>query len=67
MKKRKWLTGFRLASGKTFKELSKEIGVTPQFLYYLETGERTPSTKLAKKIAKILGFEWTKFYEEQED
>lgn len=60
---RKWLYKLRVRKKITYKNLADAVGITPQHLYYLETGERTPSTKLAKKIAKILGFEWTKFYD----
>ena len=61
---RHWLIQARYDSGKQFKELVKEMGVTQQAISNWETGKRTPRTKLAKKYAEILGFDWTKFYEE---
>jgi len=30
----------------------------------IETGERRLSVEIAKKIAEILGFDWTKFFEQ---
>jgi transcriptional regulator with XRE-family HTH domain len=30
----------------------------------VETGERKPSVKTAKKIANAFGFDWTKFFED---
>lgn len=33
----------------------------------IENGSATPSVRLAKKIAKVLNFDWTLFYEEGED
>ncbi len=63
-KTRHWLIQARHDSGKTFEQLSQELGITKQAIYYYESGERTPNPKLAKKIAKVLNFDWTKFYEE---
>ena len=63
-KTRHWLIQARHDSGKQFKELAKEIGVSQQAISNWETGKRTPKPKLAKKYAQLLGFEWTKFYEE---
>lgn len=31
----------------------------------IETGAINPSVRLAKKIAKVLNFDWTLFYEEE--
>lgn len=62
--KRKWLSKLRIDKGITYKVLAEKIGVSQQYIYYLEIGERTPSIKIAKKLGSILNFEWTKFYEE---
>lgn len=64
---RHWLIQARHDSGMSYSEISKAIGVTSQAIYYWEVGERTPSPKMAKKLSKVLGFDWTKFYEEKEE
>lgn len=61
---RHWLIQKRMDSEMTFKEISQKVGVTPQCLYYWEVGERTPSPKCAKTLANVLGFEWTRFYDD---
>ncbi len=60
---RHWLIQKRQDSGLTFKEIGTRVGVTPQCIYWWEIGKRTPSPNKAKKIANVLNFEWTKFYE----
>ena len=46
--------------------LANEIGVTEQYIYYIEAGERRPSVENAKKIANVLGFDWTLFFPDSE-
>lgn len=65
MEKRKWLIEARLNSNKNQKDIALELGVTQQAIFNWENGSRTPNPNLAKKIAKILNFDWTKFYEEK--
>ena len=31
---------------------------------FIELGERRPSVEVAKKIASVMGFNWTRFYED---
>jgi len=33
----------------------------------IELGERQPSVKVAKKIASVLGFDWTLFYQDEDE
>ncbi len=61
---RHWLIQARHDKGITHSQLAKELEVTPQAVFYWESGQRTPNPKLAQKLARILGFKWTKFYEE---
>ena len=53
----------RKAHGEQQKELAEAIGVSQISLSTYEQGIRTPKPQVAKKIARVLGFEWTKFYE----
>ena len=60
---RLWLKEIREENNLTQLKLSEKTGITEQYVYMLETGERRPSVDIAKKIAEILGFEWTRFFE----
>lgn len=44
--------------------IADQIGITRQYYNYIERGLRNPSVKTAKRIAKVLGFHWTLFFEE---
>lgn len=63
MKPRKWLVERREEKGYSQSSLAKELKVTSQAYNYIENNQRNPSVELAKKIADILNFSWTKFYE----
>ena len=61
---RKWLKELRQQKGFTQEDLAEIIGITRQHIGMIENGNSNPSPKLAKKIAKALDFNWTKFYED---
>ena len=63
--KREWLIAFRNAKGLSQEEVSEAIGVSPSTYSSYEVGVRTPKPRIAKKIANIFGFKWTKFYEDE--
>lgn len=63
MKSRKWLVERREEKGYSQSSLAKELKITSQAYKYIENNQRNPSVELAKKIADILNFSWTKFYE----
>lgn len=54
----------RIEAKKTLKELASLVGVSECYISQIETGVRRPSVALAKRIADVLGFDWTRFYEE---
>ena len=54
----------RLKKGLTLKQLADKVNVSESFCSLIETGERRPSVETAKKLAKVLKFKWTKFFEE---
>ncbi len=62
---RKWLKEMREGKNLTQECLAKATGITRQHIGMLENGVSNPSPMLAKKIAEVLGFEWTKFYEDK--
>lgn len=57
----KWLEEKR--GKKSQKQVAKEAGITQQHYSLIEHGDRKPSVPVAKKIAAVLGFDWTRFYE----
>lgn len=47
----------------TQAEIAEQCGFSRNYYTMIEAGTRTPTPKDAKKIANILGFDWTLFYE----
>ena len=64
---RKWLTDIREDKGLNQKEVSDAAGISQPAYSNIENGERNPSVDTAKKIAAVLGFEWTRFYDDETD
>ena len=62
--KRDWLIKKRKAKKISQEELALKCDVSQVTIARIETGERRPSPELSKKIADVLNFSWTKFYEE---
>ena len=61
-----WLIDLRKNKGMTHEDVSNVCGISRQYYSMIEMGERSPSVETAKKIAKILAFDWTKFFEDEE-
>ena len=62
---RDWLVTLR--AGRSQSKVAKEIGIAQSTSASIETGYRTPSVETAKKIADVLGFPWTRFFENVEE
>ena len=62
---RKWLIEIR--NGRTQAQIAKEAGITQQMYSAIELGVRRPSVEVAKKIASVMGFNWTRFFEDEDD
>ena len=62
--KRQWLADLRAKQGKTQQELANEVGASQSGYANIEAGLRTPSVEIAKRIATVLGFDWTRFFED---
>lgn len=43
-------------------DLAQEAGISRSYYTMIENGKKKPSPKVAKRIAKILNFDWTIFY-----
>ena len=66
-KGRIWFKQTREEKGFTQEELAAKIGITRQHIGLIENGVVAPSVEVAKKIAAVLGFDWTRFYEDDSD
>ena len=54
----------RKAAGKSQAEVAEDIGISRAAYSNIENGKRRPSVEVAKRIAAVLGFDWTRFYED---
>lgn len=61
---RQWLLDYRKSKDMTHEDVATKCSISRQFYSMIEVGERTPSVSTAKKIAKVLGFDWTRFFED---
>jgi len=62
---RKWLIEIR--KGRSQAQIAEAVGISQQMYSAIELGERRPSVEVAKKIASVMGFDWTRFYEDEDD
>jgi transcriptional regulator with XRE-family HTH domain len=46
------------------KEVASAARITQPTYSNIENGKRQPSVDVAKKIAEVLGFDWTEFFRE---
>ena len=63
---RTWLKDIRAKKELTQQEVANAANVDVTMISKIELGERRPSVEVAKKIAAALGFDWTRFYEDDE-
>ena len=61
---RDWLVETRKGKGMQQKEVADQVSIAQATYSNIEHGKRRPSPKVAKKIAEVLGFDWTLFYED---
>lgn len=52
------LTELRIRKGMLGTDLARDVGITRQGVYGIESGRANPSPALAKKIAEVLGVEF---------
>lgn len=62
---KKLLVSKREQLGLTHQDVAIKSGasITRQYYGMIENGERRPSVDVAKKISKVLGIDWTIFFE----
>ena len=51
----------------TKAKLAETVGLDISAIGKYERGERRPSYEKCKAIAEVLGFEWTRFFEDPQD
>ena len=61
---REWLKEKRLQNEKSQKRVAEESGISESYYCQIETGQRNCPVDTAKRIARVLGFDWIKFYDE---
>ena len=65
---RSWLKKLRHESHNlTQEQLAKMVGISRTMITEIENGNANPSVEVAKKIAAVLEFPWTRFYEDEDD
>jgi|LSQX01.1.fsa_nt_gb transcriptional regulator with XRE-family HTH domain len=64
---REWFRNIRIKKELTQLNVAEIAGVDVTTISKIELGERRPSPELAKAIAKVLDFDWTLFYPDEED
>lgn len=62
-----WLESIRAAKGYSQKAVAEEAGISQPTYCNIENGNRGVSVEVAKKIARILDFDWTKFFEDSDE
>lgn len=61
---RDWLITIREEKGMSQKYVAEQVGVAQPSYCTIEKGKTNPSVPVAKRIANVLGFDWTRFFEE---
>lgn len=64
---RTWLKEIREKAGLSSYKAAELAGISQSYYFSIETGNRgNPlNVDVAKKIAEALGFDWTRFYEDE--
>ena len=57
------LCNIRKRKNLTMKEVGLQAKISESTYCLIENGKRRPSVKVAKRIAAVLDFDWTKFFE----
>lgn len=66
---RPWLVNIRVAAKMSQQRVADNAGISQSYYAAIETGQRGKplAVPVAKKIAAVLGFDWTRFYDEPWD
>ena len=61
-----WIYDVRRAKRLTQADVANACGISKAALSNIESGKRRPSVPLAKKLAAVLGVDWPRFYETED-
>lgn len=61
-----WLKDIRTEAGMTMKDIAEKIGITQVSYWQIEHGICKPKVENAKKIARVLDFDWQRFYPDEQ-
>jgi len=65
---RSWLKKLRREShNMTQEQLARKVGISRTMIAEIENGNANPSVGTAKKIAAVLGFDWVRFFEDDDE
>ena len=64
---RDWFKAIRVNRKLTQADIAGMASVDVTTISKIELGERQPSVEVAKRIATVLGFEWTLFYQDGDE
>ena len=59
---RTFLITIRKEKNMSQKEVADEAGMNQASYCNIESGRRNPSVKVAQKLGRVLGFDWTEFF-----
>lgn len=62
-----WLVTIRKERGLSQKYVAEQVRIAQPSYCTIEKGKTRPAVETAKAIASILGFDWTRFYDEKEE
>ena len=62
---RKWLKQLRLKQCLNHEDVANAANIHRAYYTMIEGGHRNPSVDVAKKIAAVLGFDWTMFFDDE--
>ena len=63
---RQWLRNIRIEKKLTQKGVADMVSITQPSYHQIECGENNPSVETARKIAAVLGFDWTLFFPDEQ-
>jgi putative transcriptional regulator len=61
---RTWLKELRERKEMTQSQVAESCKISRSYYTHIEKGTKTPSVENAKKIASVLDFSWTNFFED---
>ena len=64
---RDWLKKKRLEKNISQEKVAKMCEITQEYYSLLEKGLRQPAVKVAKKLGRVLDFNWEEFYKEEQN